>query len=459
MESGSLAPSSSTGTTTSRGRMFCVDTSSNRRLPILMEMIAGISRATEPNEVYRRFARGIRELQGPDGYIAISTRGLKPGEYKITREMIDGRAPEETGDPWRHWDRLPVHRGGFLGEIIRQAYPELIYHLDVRTDPVLGERLAPYKSMMAMPLFDNGEPVNWSIVLSKRPEGFTVEELEESLLRANLIGGMTKNTVISKQLREANQRINRQFEQIASIQKALLPDAMPEIPGVSFAAKYTTSEKAGGDYYDFIPLDKHADGTVKKDGRWAIVIADVSGHGASAAVVMAMLHTMLHAYPGPHDSPGRILEFANQHLCAKRLEASFVTAFCAVFDPATRRVVYARAGHNPPLLKNAGSGGAVKRLDDVGGLPLGIDAAVEYDDTSFLLEPGQTLVFYTDGITEAMDEAEDMFGVEGIESALTVCSGEPACVLDSITGALAEHTHRAKNMDDQTLVAMKLQLT
>lgn len=437
--------------------MFCVDTSSSKRLPVLMEMIAGISRATEPNEVYRRFARGIQELQGPHGYISLSTRGLHPGDYKITRELLDGSIPDESGDPWRDWNRLPTRSGGFLGEIIRQAYPELIHHLDVRDDPVLGNKLAPYRSMMAMPLFDNGEPVNWSIVLSADPEEFTVPMLEETLLRANLIGGMTKNTVISKQLRDANARITRQFEQIAAIQKALLPDSMPEISGVAFAAKYTTSEKAGGDYYDFIPLDRQADGTIDANGRWALVIADVSGHGASAAVVMAMLHTMLHAFPGPHNSPGKILEFANQHLCAKRLEASFVTAFCAIFDPATNSVVYARAGHNPPLLKNPGAGGSVSRLDEVGGLPLGIQSDTPYDDATVQLEPGQTLVLYTDGITEAMDQSDQMFGVEGIEAALTVCSGEPDCVLNSIATALEAHTHSAKNADDQTLVAMKLQ--
>lgn len=438
--------------------MYCVDTSTNRRLPILMEMIAGISRAAEPNEVYRRFARGVRALQATDGYLAISTRGLQPGEYKITRELLDGRGPEESGDPWRDWNRLPVYRGGFLGEVIRQAYPELIYHLDISDDPVLGKKLAPFHSLMALPLFDDGEPVNWAFMFRHDQEGFTEKDLEESLLRANLIGGMTKNTVISKQLREANQRINLQFEQIAAIQKALLPDGMPEIPGVAFAARYTTSEKAGGDYYDFIPLDKNADGTTRKPGRWAIVIADVSGHGASAAVVMAMLHTMLHAYPGPHDSPAKILEFANVHLCAKRLEASFVTAFCAVFDPATRELIYARAGHNPPLLKNPGAGGDVRRLDEVGGLPLGIDPQVNYDDSSLTLQGGQTLLLYTDGITEAMDHDEEMFGVEGIEAALTQCSGEPDCVLTSISTALEEHTSHARNVDDQTLVVMKLQM-
>lgn len=440
---------------TTTGTMHRVDTSRNPRLPILMEMIAGVSRATDPNEVYRRFARGIRQLHATDGYISVSTRGLRPGEYKITREFLTADSLEAPSDPWRDWNYLPVHTGGFLGEIIRQAYPEIIYHLDVRADAILGDRLVPFKSMLALPLFDNGEPVNWGLMLSTRPEAFTVRDLEESLLRGNLIGGMTKNTVISRQLREANARINHQIEQVADIQRALLPEHMPDIPGMSFAANYITSEKAGGDYYDFIALDRHPDGSVREDGRWAIIIADVSGHGPGAAVVMAMLHTILHAYPGPCNSPAELLAFANEHLCAKRLEGSFVTAFAAIYDPALHLFTYARAGHNPPLLKNEGPGGAVVRLDAVGGLPLGIMTEITYDDAAVTLERGQTVVLYTDGITEAMNTRGEMFSQEGIERALTDCTGEPECVISSINEALSAHTHGSRNADDQTLVTMK----
>ena len=144
--------------------MACVDTSGNPRIPILMEMVAALSRATEPQDVLREFARGFARLYGPQGYVSISTRGLQPGEYKITRLLTDD-VPEDINkqDPWRDWSKLPVHRGGFFGQVIRKAYPELIHHLDLRDDPVVGDALAKYGSMMAIPLFDNGEPYNWSI--------------------------------------------------------------------------------------------------------------------------------------------------------------------------------------------------------------------------------------------------------------------------------------------------------
>ncbi|GAG16508.1 unnamed protein product, partial [marine sediment metagenome] len=120
----------------------CLDTSRSERLPILMEMVGALSRASKPAEVLRAFAMEFRKLYGPQGYISISTRGLKPGEYKITRLLQDHESHRiGDADPWGEWASLPVHRGGFLGEIIRQAYPQIIQNLHLRDDPVLGEAL------------------------------------------------------------------------------------------------------------------------------------------------------------------------------------------------------------------------------------------------------------------------------------------------------------------------------
>jgi len=135
------------------------------------------------------------------------------------------------------------------------------------------------------------------------------------------------------------------------------------------------------------------------------------------------------------------------------LEGNFVTAFFAVFDPLTGTLTYARAGHNPPLLKNAGTGGAVRRVDDVGGVPLGVIDHAEYETGRLTLQRGQTLVLYTDGIVEAMDPRRQMFGVEGIERALEQCTGEPECVINSLRVALREHEAGVRPADDQTIEA------
>ena len=156
------------------------------------------------------------------------------------------------------------------------------------------------------------------------PEGFSTDELEDWILRANLMGGTVKNTVMSRELRQAHDEIRREVDRIAEIQKALLPSSMPEITGVRLAASYETFDRAGGDYYDLVQFRQATDGAPDPDGPWCLIVADASGHGPAAAVVMAMLQAVLHAYPTVPQGPAEVLEHVNRHLHAKRIESSFV---------------------------------------------------------------------------------------------------------------------------------------
>jgi sigma-B regulation protein RsbU (phosphoserine phosphatase) len=170
---------------------------------------------------------------------------------------------------------------------------------------------------------------------------------------------------------------------------------------------------------------------------------------------MAMLHAILHAYPHPPQGPAEMLEHANRHLASKRIDASFVTAFLAVYDPAQRTLTYARAGHDPPLIRAAGPGAEIRRLDDVGGIPLGVLDPVSYDEATVQLRPGHTLLLYTDGITDARGPDGSMFGLGNVEQALAACEGEPGSVLASIMDPLARHESGIRPGDDQTVVAIR----
>ena len=396
-----------------------VDLSDNPRVQILMEMVSDLSRATDPQDVLRSFADGLIRLNGPRGYVSLSTRGLQPGEYKITRLFTDDmELALHASDPWKNWNSIPVHREGLFGEIVRSAQPQLVHHLFLRNDPAVGDMLSRYGSMMAIPLFENGQAINWAITFREGAEAFTMEELEESILRSNLAGATVRNVMITKQLREANEHIRSEVQQIARIQRSMLPQSLPQIPGLSIATSYETYDVAGGDLYDFTVLPPSPDEPSRFDGWLAMVVADAAGHGPGSAVLAAMLNTLLYAYPRRGAGPGAVFEFANRHLHSKRIEGSFVTAFLAMYNPSDHTLIYSRAGHNPPLIKNAGAGGPVVRLDDIGNMPLGIISDATYDDGLRKLLPGQTLVMYTDGITEAMNSKREMFGLEGIERAL-----------------------------------------
>ena len=440
--------------------MRILDFPDNKRLPILTELVSNLSKATDPSEVLRAFGRGWAKLNGPSGYISMSCRGLEPGEYRITRMLVHDdidRVHQES--LWRPSDQLPVHTGGLLGEIVRRGKPLLVQDLDMQDDPVLGDAIAGYRVLIATPLYDGGEVLNWAINLHHDPSAYTEKELEHALMRSNLVGGTVKHVQTAKKLREVHQRIKDEVKKIAGIQRALLPERLPEIPGLSLAARYLTYDEAGGDLYSF-----HALGTglshleQAPDGRWAIIIGDVSGHGPAAAVVMAMVMSILASYPMTPDTVGPVLAYLNKHLCAKRIYGTFVTLFHALYDPKTLKLTYARAGHPPPLWRKPIGDGTVEveQLDAVGGLPLGIMPDECYEDATIELRPGQTLALYTDGIPETRSPDGTFFATEGIARALCDCTGQADCAVDTVMSHVRKHEAGERPQDDQTLIVMRV---
>ncbi len=428
--------------------MHCINTADYPRIGELTRHLRAASRAESPQDSVARFGVVMRELYPVDGALAVSRRGLEAGQYKITRNLIRHDV-ESGGNPWAQWASIPAHRDGFVGEVTRCDFPELILNMRVEDDPVVGDLLAPFGSCLAVPVFDAGEPLNWTLLFKRSPEGFSVEEMEQRLLLMNLNGRATKNLVTVEDVKRLNARLTQQLERIASIQQSLLPDRTPDVPGVRLATSYLTSDEAGGDYYDFFELP---------EGRLGIFLGDVSGHGAGAATVMAMLHALLHAFPHLDGGPDEVLRYANRHLVAKRIESSFVTALFAVYDPATRVLRWANAGHLPARLKPPGTRDIIT-IAQASAPPLGVLPEAPIAAGERVMHPGETLVLYTDGITEAFSPAPDrrMFGVAGLDRALADCSGEPDCVVDSIHSGLFVHVGEMKRDDDQTLVVLRFE--
>jgi sigma-B regulation protein RsbU (phosphoserine phosphatase) len=421
---------------------------SSERVEALSDLMRGLTSAKSPQESSFTFGVASRRFFPSDGFVSVSRRGLADGEFKITREYLGGRLPQNPGEsnPWRDWARLPVHRGGFIGEILDAGVPRRIGDLRITGDPVLGDKLAEFRSAVILPVYDDGEALNWSFSFQRKPGEISDEQFEMALLVMNLHGRATKNLVALQQVEELNARLNQQLERVAAIQRSLLPDRTPEIPGVELATSYLTSDEAGGDYYDFLPLD---------GGKWGVFIGDVSGHGAGAATVMAMVHAILRTYPEREHEPARVMAYLNRHLSEKRIESNFVTAFYGVLEPDSRRFTFANAGHHPPRRKRRESG-EVTNLDGERAVPLGIFDELDIESTAVTLSRDETLVFFTDGITEARDGAGVMFSEAGLDGALRECSGEAGCIIDSVHGALYEHTKRRTRDDDQTLIAMQV---
>jgi sigma-B regulation protein RsbU (phosphoserine phosphatase) len=254
--------------------------------------------------------------------------------------------------------------------------------------------------------------------------------------------------VLSEEVKKAYEAVDYELKVVADIQRSLLPRELPNIPNLRLAAHYQTSQRAGGDYYDFFPLP---------NGEWGILIADVSGHGTPAAVFMAITHSIAHSFPGPPTPPAKMLDFVNRHLVSRYSTQSdaFVTAFYGIFDPETRVIRYACAGHNPPRYKRC-AGGGISALSGLDGIPLGIEESETYRERSEQLRPGDQIIFYTDGITEATNAAGEMFGVARLDRVLGGCRQEAAELMSAVLTALAEFTGGKPPVDDQTLLVAKV---
>ena len=387
-------------------------------LEIVDRTMKAISSVTDPEELVDVYWSGIGELVPIVEYVSVSRRNVDPPFYLVTRSSRFTEHP----NPWTQRDKLPRLSGGLLGELVYGNKPVVIDDLPARlaADDPGRFYLEGIERLIALPQYDDGEGLNVTMMLL--PPGFDHDPNMIPMLhwQAGLFGRGTQNLVLRNQLAKALAAQDKELQIVGDIQRSLLPDALPSIPGFELATYYQTSARAGGDYYDFFPLDGQ---------RWGFFIADVAGHGTPAAVLMAITHAIAHARPGVHTPPAALLAYLNDMLTRAYMRGgTFVTAFYLVLDPATRTLVYSRAGHNPPRLVR---GDHILPLDGAGGLPLGIQDGQVYDQFSVKLERGDMLVLYTDGITEAMsppqkDKHRRLFETERLDKLLLASGGSSA---------------------------------
>ena len=263
---------------------------------------------------------------------------------------------------------------------------------------------------------------------------------------------------LRRRLMKANSLIRRDLEQVAELQRKLLPPENHSIPGVTLAASYTPFVSAGGDYYDIVPLPPSAKnaGQLAIYPRWGAIIADVSGHGPAAAVEVAMLDAILRTYPNLSGGPADVLNYANRHFFSRQIRGSFITAFAANYDPQTSLLTYTNAGHNPPLLKHTDGRLVTEFLDASDGIPLGVDPAHTWVNVEIPMVTGDLLVLYTDGVTEARDPKGEQFGPERLKALIEASDPEPQTIQRAIKQALVHHRQGTVPKDDQTIVVIQI---
>lgn len=246
------------------------------------------------------------------------------------------------------------------------------------------------------------------------------------------------------------QRLEEELAVGRQIQLSMLPKNCPEVPGWEFAAAYSAARIVGGDFYDFYTLPG-------QPARLGMIVADVAGKGVPAALFMALSRTIIRTTALNSRGPAAALMRANDLILKDSPSDMFLTACYATLDLDTGRLIYANAGHNRPLWYHAADG-SVTELD-LGGIILGVFERIQLREARLDLAPGDLLLFYTDGITEAVNEEGEMFGEERLQAVIPAvcrrCAGGAAEIVDAVTAALAQFTGGLEAMDDVTCVVVR----
>ena len=302
------------------------------------------------------------------------------------------------------------------------------------------------RSVLAVPL-GVSESV-FGIIYADSPiaEGrFTEDHLKVLTTLASVAAIRVENARLVE-ARLQQERLERELQLAMEIQQRFQPAAPPIVPGYELQGISFPCYEIGGDYYDFIKRD---------DGRLVITLGDVSGKGTAAALLMSSLHAAIHAQTGSHETLVETISAVNRYLADNIPPNRFVTLFYAELDPESGALSFLNAGHNPPLIVH--SAGTVEQLAS-GGLPLGIKADADYREGRTLLQPGDVLVIYSDGVTEAASPNGEEFGPTRLYEVVSRnVEASAAGIRDRIESALTKFSQGTKTADDITLVIVKRQ--
>jgi len=307
-----------------------------------------------------------------------------------------------------------------------------------------GAARARVRSALLIPITSR-DGVEGALALVNRLGGdFTDDDVETGLTIAGIAGGALRSSRLHRT--ELERRELRASLQLAGdIQRRLMPEDCPAASGCAMAGWSRPADESGGDFYDFFP---------DVDGRAALCVGDVSGHGITAALPMATARAFIRAWQDRLGEPGAVMAALNRLLLHDLDAHDFVTLFLAVYDPRTRSLTYASAGHEPALLLRTRAN-TVEALEAT-GVPLGMFPGQVYETQTLMdLEPGDVLLASTDGITEQANPDGELFGGARLKGALRASVGALSARLTYIDGQLQAFRRGAPILDDHTLSALR----
>jgi phosphoserine phosphatase RsbU/P len=300
------------------------------------------------------------------------------------------------------------------------------------------------RSELAVPLIYKDKVIG-VLDLEHTRRGFFTEDHQRTVTTlAAQIAIAIENARLYEEIARQERRLERDLAMARELQFRLLPPKMPKQEGLEVAAKFAPARAIGGDLYDFVSYSQ---------GRLAIVVGDVSGKGAPAAIYAALVSGILRSHAPMEPGPAEALSAVNYSLAERRIDGQFVSIIYALWDDQKQSLQVANSGLPRPVYCHNGRVEVIEAT----GLPLGLFDDADYDEFTFSAKPGDLFVFFSDGILDARNRAGDLFGRHRTEELILQCADQPAaCVVDALFKAVTEHAAGVETFDDQTVVAIRV---
>jgi sigma-B regulation protein RsbU (phosphoserine phosphatase) len=407
-----------------------------KRLSTLIEVNALISSSLDLDTILENVMAISKKVMNADA------SSLMRVDEK-TNELVYQVAQGTVGEKLKQEFRLKMGQGiaGTVAEegkplLLEDAYSHPKFHR--AHDDATGYRT---RSMITVPL-KVGDRVTGVAQVINRLDGrpFDQDDLDLFTALSSLAAIALENARMHQTLLE-KQRLVKDMEFARTVQESFLPQTPPELPGYRFSAHYTPALEVGGDFYDFIPLDER---------RMGIVIGDVSGKGVPAALSMAKLGSDMRTLAFTEPSPADALAKLNDLLAGRSRRGMFATLLYIELDASAGTMVLSNAGHLPPIIRKAD--GRLEKVAKAGGAPLGMLPGMRFGQETVELEAGSTVVLYTDGIVEAMNRKEELYGYDRFEILLKKGPADPGRLREAVIGDVNRFTGLSPQHDDMTMV-------
>ena len=399
---------------------------------VLLQVTTSLSAIMDLDEAIQAILKSLRQVVNYDAAAL----------YLVNKSTHALELVHEVGYPAGSEGAFGLNVGqGIVGWVAKTGEPTIVP--DVSRDSRYVLARPETRSELAAPLQVAGKTIGVFNLENDLPDAYHEGHLELVTALAAQAAVTVERARLTRELLE-RRRLEKELAIAREIQASFLPEAAPVLPGIDLAGTTITHDEVGGDYYDFIPVS---------DSRLGIAIADVSGKGIPAALIMAGFRMSLLAEVRNEFAIRAVMRKVNSLLYESTDRDKFVTAFYGLLDHKNRVLTFSNAGHNPPILFRRE--GRIQYLSE-GGVALGVLADATYEERPIALRPGDVLLFYTDGVSEAESPSGEQFGVQRIEQ---LVAGSPeadaATIMRSLVARVQEWSAGGQS-DDLTLVVLKV---